>query len=156
MQETWVQFLEKKMQPTPVFLPGKFHEQQSLVGLQPMGSQRVRGKSSTLTISLCWVLSTWGQILSLWSPFFYTCLANQPSSLAMLLLLLSHVSRVWLSCHGLPINRLILIRLGPTCLFPLSRKNSHIIFLHRFFDKMLDFSNAFHSFLHLNDSAFSQ
>ena len=38
-QETWVQSLgwedppEKGMQPTPVFLPGKFHGQRSLVGL---------------------------------------------------------------------------------------------------------------------------
>ena len=38
MQETWVQslgredLLEKEMQPTPVFLPGKSHGQRSLVG----------------------------------------------------------------------------------------------------------------------------
>ena len=38
MQETWVQSLggedpqEKEMQPTPVFLPGKFHGQRSLLG----------------------------------------------------------------------------------------------------------------------------
>ena len=38
MQETWVQSLgqedplEKEMQPTPVFLPGKFHGQRRLVG----------------------------------------------------------------------------------------------------------------------------
>ena len=37
-QETWVRSLgqedplEKEMQPTPVFLPGKSHEQSSLVG----------------------------------------------------------------------------------------------------------------------------
>ena len=29
-------------QPTPVFLPGKSHGQKSLVGLQSIGSQRVR------------------------------------------------------------------------------------------------------------------
>ena len=40
-QETWVQFLHqedlwsRKWQPTPVFLPGKFHEQRSLVGFSP-------------------------------------------------------------------------------------------------------------------------
>ena len=45
-QETQVQSLgredplEKGMQPTPVFLPGEFHEQRSLVG-QGMGSQIV-------------------------------------------------------------------------------------------------------------------
>ena len=31
----------RKWQPTPVCLPGKFHGQRSLVGLQSMGSQRV-------------------------------------------------------------------------------------------------------------------
>ena len=41
MQETWVQSLgqedplEKEMQPTPVFLPGKFHGWRSLVGYGP-------------------------------------------------------------------------------------------------------------------------
>ena len=46
-QETWVQSLgwedplEKGMQPTPVFLPGKSHGQRRLVGLQSMGLQRV-------------------------------------------------------------------------------------------------------------------
>ena len=45
-QETWVQSLgwedppEKGMQPTPVFLPGKFHGQRSLVGLPSMGLQK--------------------------------------------------------------------------------------------------------------------
>ena len=38
VQETWVQFLSREnaldmgMQPTPVFLPGEFHRQRSLVG----------------------------------------------------------------------------------------------------------------------------
>ena len=46
MQETRVRslgredYLEKEMATTPVFLPGKFHEQRSLVG--SMGSQRIR------------------------------------------------------------------------------------------------------------------
>ena len=41
MQETWVQFLgredplEKKRQPTPVFLPGESHGQRSLAGSSP-------------------------------------------------------------------------------------------------------------------------
>ena len=41
MQETWIQSLgqedplEKDMQPTPVFLPGEFHEQRSLAGYSP-------------------------------------------------------------------------------------------------------------------------
>ena len=44
MQETWVQSLgqedslEKGMAPTPVFLPGEFHGQRSLVGYKYMGS----------------------------------------------------------------------------------------------------------------------
>ena len=47
VQETRVQSpgqedaLEKGWLPTPVFLPGEFHGQRSLVGLQSMGSQRV-------------------------------------------------------------------------------------------------------------------
>lgn len=36
------------------------------------------------------------------------------------------------SCHSLPLDRLISIRLGSTCLFPLSRKIFHIKFLHWF------------------------
>ena len=35
----WEDPLEKKWQPTPVFLPGEFHEQRSLVGYSPWGSQ---------------------------------------------------------------------------------------------------------------------
>ena len=41
MQETWVQSLgledplEKEIEPTPVFLPGKSHGQRSLVGYSP-------------------------------------------------------------------------------------------------------------------------
>ena len=41
MQETRVRFLgwedplEKEMQPTPVFLPGEFYGQRSLVGYSP-------------------------------------------------------------------------------------------------------------------------
>ena len=43
MQETWIQFLgredplEKEMQPTPVFLPGKSHGWRSLTGYSPWG-----------------------------------------------------------------------------------------------------------------------
>ena len=40
----WVRKIpwRRKWQSTPVFLPGKFHGQRSLAGLQSMGSQRVR------------------------------------------------------------------------------------------------------------------
>ena len=43
MQETqvqslgWEDLLEKTWQPTPVFLPGKFHGQRNLVGYSPWG-----------------------------------------------------------------------------------------------------------------------
>ena len=41
VQETWVQFLDqedpwrRERQPTPVFLPGEFYGQRSLVGYSP-------------------------------------------------------------------------------------------------------------------------
>ena len=43
MQETWVEKIpwRRKWQPTPVFLPGKFHGQQSLVGYSPWGHQEL-------------------------------------------------------------------------------------------------------------------
>ena len=43
MQETqvwslvWEDLMEKEMQPTPIFLPGKSHGQKSLVGYNPWG-----------------------------------------------------------------------------------------------------------------------
>ena len=48
MQETrvqslrWEDPLEKEMQTTPVFLPGKSYEQRSLAGYSPRGHKRVR------------------------------------------------------------------------------------------------------------------
>ena len=41
MQETWVEKIpwRRKWQPTPVFLPGKFHGQRCLVGYSPWGHQ---------------------------------------------------------------------------------------------------------------------
>jgi len=47
MQESWVQSLywedtlEKEWQPTPVFLPGEFHGQRSLVGYSPCGRKEL-------------------------------------------------------------------------------------------------------------------
>ena len=47
MRETWVQsldwedLLEKKWQPTPVFLPGKSHGWRSLVGYSPWGRKEL-------------------------------------------------------------------------------------------------------------------
>ena len=42
--DPWVRKIpcRKKWQPTPVFLPGKFHGQSSLAGYIPWGSKRVR------------------------------------------------------------------------------------------------------------------
>ena len=44
MQEMWIGEIpwRRKWQPTPVFLPGKFHGQGEPEGLQSMGSQRDR------------------------------------------------------------------------------------------------------------------
>ena len=47
MQELWVQSLGledplgRNWQPTPVFLPGKFHGQRSLVGYSPWGHKEL-------------------------------------------------------------------------------------------------------------------
>ena len=48
VQETWVRPLggegipwRRKWQPTPVFLPGEFHEQRSLVGYSPRGRKEL-------------------------------------------------------------------------------------------------------------------
>ena len=35
----WEDYLEKKMQPTPIFLPGEVHGQRSLVGCIPWGTK---------------------------------------------------------------------------------------------------------------------
>ena len=46
-QDTWLQslvwedLLEKEMQPIPVFLPGKFHGQRSLVDYSPWGCKEL-------------------------------------------------------------------------------------------------------------------
>ena len=39
----WEDPLDRKGQPTPVFLPGKFHGQWSLAGYSPWGPKRVKG-----------------------------------------------------------------------------------------------------------------
>ena len=47
MQETWVRSLAGKIprrrewQPTPVFLPGEFHGQRSVLGYDPWGRQEL-------------------------------------------------------------------------------------------------------------------
>ena len=48
--------LRRKWQPTPVFLPGKFHGQRSLVGYSPWGSQRVGDAwANTHTYTSSWI-----------------------------------------------------------------------------------------------------
>ena len=53
VQETWVWSLgqedlgRRKWQHTPLFLPGKFHGQRSLVGYSPWGHRRVRHDLAT-------------------------------------------------------------------------------------------------------------
>ena len=44
----------RKWQPTPVFLPGKSHEQRSLVDCSPWGCKRVRHNSVTINKKLWW------------------------------------------------------------------------------------------------------
>ena len=46
----------REWQPNPVFLPGEFHGQRSLTGLQPMGSQRVEHNWVTQTHPFYWIL----------------------------------------------------------------------------------------------------
>ena len=51
MQETQIQFLgwedpvEEKWQPTPVFLPGEFHGQRSLVAYSPWGVDMTKSQT---------------------------------------------------------------------------------------------------------------
>ena len=41
MQMIWIQSLEKKWQPIPVFLPGKSHGQRSLASYSPWGHKEL-------------------------------------------------------------------------------------------------------------------
>ena len=57
MQKTWVQSLswedplEEGMQPTPVFWPGEFHGQMSLVDYSPWG-RKESDKTEQLTLNV--------------------------------------------------------------------------------------------------------
>ena len=57
----WEDPLEKGMQPTPVFLPGKSHGQRSLVSYSPWGHRRVRRD---------WATNTFTWFLLLYSTLF--------------------------------------------------------------------------------------
>ena len=56
--------LEKKWQPTPVLLPGKFHGRRSLVGCSPWGC-----KESDITERFCFTFSLLAHIRSLINTF---------------------------------------------------------------------------------------
>ena len=47
--DPWVKKISwrRKWKPIPIFLPGKFHGQRSLVGYSPQGCKRVRDNSAT-------------------------------------------------------------------------------------------------------------
>ena len=64
MQEIWVKSLgwedplEKGWQPTPVFLPGEFHGQRSLVGYSPQGHKEL-DMTEQLLLLQNWQLDFW-------------------------------------------------------------------------------------------------
>ena len=62
----WEDPLENKWQPTPVFLPGKSHEQRSLMGYSPWGHKRVSCNLATKQHFLPMVLTDTGQYGSHW------------------------------------------------------------------------------------------
>ena len=45
--QDWEDPLERKWQPTPVFLPGKSHRQRSLVDYSPLSCQRIAHELTT-------------------------------------------------------------------------------------------------------------
>ena len=59
----------RKWQPTPVFLPGEFHGQRSLVGYKPMGLQKAGHNQATNTLTfkhvIGWAAKLWFLLRSL-------------------------------------------------------------------------------------------
>ena len=49
MQETWAWYWRRKWQPSPVFLPGEFHEQRGLLGYSPWGHKELDMTEATNT-----------------------------------------------------------------------------------------------------------
>ena len=88
MQETWVWFpgqkdfpWRKKWQPTPVFLPGKFHGQRSLVGYSPRVARsqtRLSTYTHILVFYICLYESASDKMYSFW--FVWKCLLCLHSS----------------------------------------------------------------------------
>ena len=68
----------RKWQPTPVFLPGKFHWQRSLVGYSPWGC-RVRHKSMHTHTRIFWVSPNSSIKIHVQGNSFYTLWLFLPS-----------------------------------------------------------------------------
>ena len=70
--DAWVRKVpwKRKWQPTPVFLPGKFHEQRSLAGYSPWGHKRVRHdlatKQQQQSFNIILIYLTWVSMSSPW------------------------------------------------------------------------------------------
>ena len=77
--DPWVRKIlwRRKWQPTPVFLPGEFHEQRSLTGHSPW-SHRVRHDWATNRLSRDWAIYRF-LLLCLTLPVIFTPRAELPS-----------------------------------------------------------------------------
>ena len=70
MQETWVQSLgwedswKREWQPTPVFLPGEFHGQRSLVGCIPWGHRAGHDWATNTFQKSCRGSSAWSSVMT--------------------------------------------------------------------------------------------
>ena len=53
----------RECQPTPVFLPGAFHGQRSLVGCSPWGHKEL-GTTEVIYLNVCWLRSAWSSQFS--------------------------------------------------------------------------------------------
>ena len=61
----WEDPLEKKWQPTPVFLPGEFHGQRRLVGYSPWGRKESdMTEQLTLSFSLSYYILSYFKIMA--------------------------------------------------------------------------------------------
>ena len=103
LQETWVRFLvwvrkipwRKEWQPTPVFLPGEFYGQRSLVGYSSRGHKKVRHDWATNILTFT---DTTPPTLHLYSVTLGVCLSC---------VLSCSVVSVSLQPHGLQPARLL-------------------------------------------------
>ena len=56
VQETWAWYWRRKWRPSPVFLPGEFHEQRGLLGYSPWGPKELAMTEATNSFPLLWGL----------------------------------------------------------------------------------------------------